>query len=126
LNVAAKTSGQTGTAVPDPQDNYAKCVATKRKATPKPAKGQPKVTDAQLKTQCVQAYNQLRDQVLQLLISFKWIEGEANSMGLKVSNADVQKSFAQQKKQSFPKDADFKKFLKTSGYTQQDIMQRVR
>src|SRR4051794_35591658 len=73
LNVAAKTS-QTGTAVPDPGDGYVKCIAAKRKATPKPAKGQPKVTDAQLKTQCVQEYNTLRDQVLQLLISFKWIQ----------------------------------------------------
>src|ERR1700754_2519791 len=126
LNVAAKTSGQSGTTVPDPQDGYAKCVAAKRKSTPKPAKGQSKVTDAQLKTQCVQEYNTLRDQVLQLLISFKWIQGEANSMGVKVTNADVQKSFNQQKKQSSPKAADYAKFLKTSGQTQQDIMQRVR
>ena len=126
LTVAAKTSGQTGAAVPDPQDGYVKCVAAKRKATPKPAKGQPKVTDAQLKTQCVQEYNTLRDQVLQLLISFKWIQGEADSMGVKVSDADVKKSFDQQKKQSFPKAADFQKFLKTSGQTQNDILQRVR
>jgi foldase protein PrsA len=125
LNVAAKTS-QQGTAVPDPQDGYVKCIAAKRKTTPKPAKGQPKVTDAQLKTQCVQEYNTLRDQVLQLLISFKWIQGEADSMGVKVTNAEVTKSFNQQKKQSFPKAADYEKFLKTSGQTQNDIMQRVR
>src|SRR6201989_3681134 len=118
LNVAAKTSGQSGTTVPDPQDGYTKCVAAKRKSTPKPAKGQPKVTDAQLKTQCVQEYNTLRDQVLQLLISFKWIQGEANDLGVKVSDADVKKSFDQQKKQSFPKDADYTKFLKNSGQTQ--------
>jgi foldase protein PrsA len=126
MNVAAKTSGQTSTAVPDPQDGYKQCIAARRKATPKPAKGQPKVTDAQLKSQCAQEYNQLRDQVLQLLISFKWIQGEANSMGVKVSDADVKKSFEQQKKQSFPKDKDYQKFLKTSGQTQNDIMQRVR
>jgi foldase protein PrsA len=126
MNVAAKTSGQTATAVPDPQDGYKQCVANRRKTTPKPAKGQPKVTDAQLKSQCVQQYNTLRDQVLQLLISFKWIQGEANSMGVKVSDADVKKSFDQQKKQSFPKAADYNKFLKTSGQTQQDIEQRVR
>jgi foldase protein PrsA len=126
MTVAAKTSGQTGNAVPDPQDGYVKCVAAKRKATPKPAKGQPKVTDAQLKTQCVQEYNTLRDQVLQLLISFKWIQGEANNLGVKVTDADVKKSFDQQKKQSFPKDADYTKFLKNSGQTQKDIMQRVR
>jgi foldase protein PrsA len=125
LTVAAKTSGQANAAVPDPPD-YKNCVAQKRKTTPAPAKGQPKVTDAQLKTQCKTEYTQLRDQVLQLLISFKWIEGEANAMKIKVSNADVNKSFQQQKKQSFPKDADYQKFLKDHGQTQQDILQRVR
>jgi foldase protein PrsA len=125
LNVAAKSSGQANAAVPDPPD-YAKCVAQKRKTTPAPAKGQPKVTDAQLKTQCKTEYGQLRDQVLQLLISFKWIQGEANSMGVKVTDADVKKSFAQQKKQSFPKAADYQKFLKTSGQSESDIMQRVK
>src|SRR3954447_8338783 len=126
LTVAAKSSGQANAAVPDPQSDYKNCVAQKRKTTPAPAKGQPKVTDAQLKTQCKTEYTQLRDQVLQLLISFKWIQGEADSMGVKVTDADVKKSFDEQKKQSFPKDADYQKFLKNSGQSQDDILQRVR
>src|SRR3954463_11586586 len=60
MNVAAKTSGQTSTAVPDPQDGYQRCAAARRKPPPQRAKGQPKVTDAQLKSQCVQQYNTLR------------------------------------------------------------------
>src|SRR4051794_1535399 len=126
LSVAAKSSGQANAAVPDPQADYAKCVAAKRKATPAPAKGQPKVTDTQLKTQCKQEYEQLRNQVLQLLISFKWIQGEADTMNVKVTDAEVKKSFDEQKKQSFPKDADYKKFLSTSGQTEADILQRVK
>jgi foldase protein PrsA len=126
LTVAAKSSGQPNAAVPDPQADYKNCVAQKRKTTPAPAKGQPKVTDAQLKTQCKTEYTQLRDQVLQLLISFKWIQGEADTMGVKVTDADVKKSFAEQKKQSFPKDADYKKFLQTSGQSESDILERVR
>jgi len=126
MNIAAKTSGQPGAAVPDPQAGYKGCVAAKRKATPAPAKGQPKVTDAQLKTQCEQEYKTLRDQVIQLLIQFKWIQGQADSMGIKVSDADVKKSFDQQKKQSFPKDADYQKFLKTSGQSQDDLLRRVK
>src|SRR3954465_1057041 len=126
MTVAAKSTGQANAAVPDPESGYTKCVAAKRKATPAPAKGQPKVTDAQLKTQCKQEYDQLRNQVLQLLISFKWIQGEAESMSVKVSDAEVKKSFGEQKKQSFPKDADYKKFLSTSGQTEADILQRVK
>src|ERR1044071_2435460 len=126
MTVAAKSTGADHAAVPDPENGYAKCVAAKRKATPAPAKGQPKVTDAQLKTQCKQEYEQLRNQVLQLLISFQWIQGEADAQGVKVTDAEVKKSFDEQKKQSFPKEADYDKFLKESGQTQEDIMQRVK
>ena len=126
MTVAAKSSGSQNAAVPDPDADYAKCVAAKRKATPAPAKGQPKVTDAQLKTQCKTEYEQLRNQVLQLLISFQWIQGEADAMGIKVSDAEVKKSFDEQKKQSFPKEEDYKKFIQQSGQTEEDILQRVK
>jgi foldase protein PrsA len=126
MSVAAKSTGQANAAVPDPEAGYKKCIAAKRKATPAPAKGQPKVTDSQLKTQCEQEYEQLRNQVLQLLISFKWIQGEADAMDVKVTDAEVKKSFNEQKKQSFPKDEDYKKFIKTSGQTEEDILQRVK
>src|SRR3954467_14405440 len=126
MAVASKSSGQANAVVPDPEDNYAKCVTAKRKATPAPAKGQRKTTDAQLKTQCQQEYTQLRNQVLQLLISFKWIQGEADSMKVSVKDDEVKKAFAEQKKQSFPKEADYQKFLKTSGQTEQDILQRIK
>src|SRR4051812_20096993 len=126
MTVAAKSTGQANAAVPDPESGYAKCIAAKRKATPAPAKGQPKVTDDQLKTQCKQEYEQLRNQVLQLLISYKWIQGEADAMDVKATDAEVKKSFAEQKKQSFPKEADYKKFIQQSGQTQEDIIQRVK
>jgi foldase protein PrsA len=126
MTVASKQSGAQNAAVPDPANDYAKCVAAKRKATPAPAKGQPKVTDEQLKTQCKTEYEQLRSQVLQLLISFQWIQGEADAMEIKVSDAEVKKAFEEQKKQSFPKEEDYKKFIQQSGQSNEDIIQRVK
>ena len=125
LTVASRAGGQAGAAAPKPPD-YTACIAQKRKTTPKPAKGQPKVTDAQLKTQCKQEYGALRDQVLQLLVSFEWIEGEAEEQNIKVSDKEIQKTFDKQKKEAFPKEADFAKFLKDSGQTESDILKRVR
>ncbi len=125
MTVAAKASGQPNATVPKGPD-YTECVAQKRKTTPKPAEGQPKTTDSQLKQQCKQEYNALRDQVMQLLISFEWIQGEAEEMGIKVSDAEVDKEFQKQKKQSFPKNADYRKFLKQSGQTEEDILLRVK
>ena len=64
--------------------------------------------------------------MLQQLISVQWIQGEADAMGIKVTDAEVKKSFDEQKKQSFPKDADYQKYLKDSGLTQEDILARVK
>jgi foldase protein PrsA len=125
LNVAAKSSGAPNAAVPKPPE-FTECVAQAKKTQAKPAEGQPKLTDQQLKDQCKQQYEQLRDQVLGLLISFEWIEREAADQGVKVTDAEVDKSFEEQKKQTFPKDADYQKFLKDSGQTEEDVRMRVR
>jgi foldase protein PrsA len=111
--------------IPDPPE-FTKCVANKKKTAPKPAKGQPRTTDAQYKEQCKQEYEGLRDQVMQLLIQEKWVAGEAAEQDIKVTDAEVRKQFEQQKKQSFPKEKDYKEFLKTSGFTEQDVLFRVR
>jgi foldase protein PrsA len=125
LNIAAKSSGQPDAAVPKPPD-FAACIEQAKKAAAKPAEGQPKQTDADYKKQCQQQYDQLRDQVLGLLISFEWIQREAEEQGVEVTDEEVKKSFEEQKKQSFPKEADYEKFLKTSGQTNEDVMMRVR
>src|SRR3954454_2371513 len=116
---------KTAVKVPQPPD-FAECVATKTKTAPKPAKGQPKPTATQFKAQCKQEYEGLRDQVLQFLISAQWIQGEASDQDVKVSDSEVNKQFQQTKKQSFPKEKDYAKFLKDSGMTQDDILFRVR
>src|SRR5829696_121823 len=109
--------------VPDSPE-FKKCIAGKKK-TPVP-KGTPKPKDADLKKQCQQEYDALRQQVMQFLISAEWIQQEAKARGIKTSEKEVQKEFADQKKQSFPKDKDYQEFLKTSGQTEDDLLFRVR
>jgi foldase protein PrsA len=69
---------------------------------------------------------QLRDQVLQLLVSHEWIRGEAEELGVEVSDDEVRDTYNQQKEQSFPEDADFEKFLKDSAQTEEDLLLQVR
>ena len=125
LTVAAKSSGQPGATVPKPPD-FTACIEQAKKAAAKPAEGQPKQTDADFKKQCQQQYDQLREQVLGLLVSFEWIEREAEEQGVKVTDEEVKKQFEQQKKQSFPKEADYQKFLKDYGQTEADVLKRIR
>jgi foldase protein PrsA len=129
LTAAAKQQAQsTGAtaataAVPDPP-SYTKCIAAKQK-TPVP-KGVPKPDVKALKTQCTQEYTGLRDQTLQFLISSQWLQQEAAKRKITASTKEVQTTFQQQKKQSFPKEADYQKFLATSGQTETDLLYRVK
>jgi foldase protein PrsA len=121
-------TGATGAAptLPVPPD-FTACVAKARAALPKTLpKGQKPVTNAQLKAQCNTQYQALKDQVMQFLLSAEWISGESKSQGISVTDAEVQKEFNKQKAQSYPKAADFQKFLKSSGMTMEDLLYRVK
>ncbi|MEA2140788.1 MAG: foldase protein PrsA [Solirubrobacteraceae bacterium] len=127
MSVAASSSaaapGSKAT-VPVPP-KYAACV-TAAKAAAKPAKGQAPPTEAALKTQCAQQYKTLQQEVLGFLISSNWVIGEAKSLGVKLSDAEVKKQFGKIKSQQFPKAAEFEKFLKTSGQSVSDLLLRVK
>ena len=124
LETAVKGQAQGGTTtVPDPP-SFPKCVAAKKKA-PVP-QGQAKPTDAELKKQCKQEYDQLKSEVMQFLIQAEWVQQEAEERDIDVSDKAVAKSFEDQKKQAFPTDKAYQEFLKTSGMTEEDILFRVR
>ncbi|HEV2974071.1 MAG TPA: peptidyl-prolyl cis-trans isomerase [Solirubrobacteraceae bacterium] len=123
---AASTATTTGSkpAVPEPP-SYTACIASARAAA-KLAKGRKTPTEAELKSQCEQEYKSLQQEVLGFLISSNWVLGEASSLGVKVSDAEVKKQFEKIKDQQFPKAAEFEKFLKTSGQTVSDLLLRVK
>jgi foldase protein PrsA len=131
MTVAAGSSaaGASGAAskpvVPDPP-TYKACVAHLEATAPKPVKGQKKPTPAALKAQCEQQYTALKQQVLGFLISANWVIGEAEKQGVKVSDNEVKKQFNQIKSQQFPQEAQFQKFLASSGQTVSDLLLRVK
>ena len=105
LGIAAKSGGGPNATVPTPPE-YANCK--------KP------------RSECEADYKALRDQVVQLLVSTAWIEGEASDRGISVKESEVEKAFDEQRQRSFPKESDFERFLKTSGQTRADVLMRVR
>jgi foldase protein PrsA len=121
---AAKGQGQGASAgVPQPPD-FKECIAAQKKQ-PVP-KGSPKPKDADIKKQCKAQYDQLKQEVMQFLIQAEWVQQEAESRDVNVSDAEVKRSFEDKKKQAFPKEADYKKFLKESGMSEEDILFRVK
>jgi parvulin-like peptidyl-prolyl isomerase len=119
---AAKTAK-----VPDAPD-FKQCIADKKKTAAKPAKGQPEPTEAQLKTQCKQSYEQFKTQVLGFLIRSTWLDQEANRLKVKVSEKTITKQIDDIKKQQFAQKGSYEKFLQGAGLTNEDVLyqQRIR
>jgi foldase protein PrsA len=130
MTVFAKSSAsqsQTATAtstVPDPPD-YKACIKAKRDAAAK-TKSKARPSNTQLANQCKQEYSSLRDQALGLLIAAQWLQGEADDQGVKVTSAEITKSIDTQRKEQYPKEADFKKALKDAGFTMEDLRYQTR
>lgn len=118
--VASQQTGETGKAViPDPP-NYANCIAAKKKNAVK------KGGAAAIKKQCENDFKAQRDQIMPSLIQSRWYELEAEDRGISVSDTEVKQRFTPLKQQSFPKDAEYKKFLETTGQTEDDLLTLVR
>jgi foldase protein PrsA len=54
------------------------------------------------------------------------VQQEAEKQDVEVKDAEVRRLFEDQKKQAFPKEKDYQRFLATSGSTEQDILFRVK
>jgi foldase protein PrsA len=116
--------GASGPVVaPDPPD-FEKCVAARRNQ-PSP-EGATKPSANQLKQQCKQEYDALKDTVMQFLIQAEWVQQEAAARDVKVSDAEVKKQFEDQKNQSFKSEKAYKEFLKSSGMSEPDLLFRVK
>jgi len=115
--------GMPPQATPDPP-TFQRCVAAKA-SQPLP-KGAPKPNPAQLKDQCKRDNDQLQRQVLQFLVNARWIQQEAEDRDIDVPDAQVRKSFDDQKRQAFPDDRKYREFLAQSGQSEQDILFRLK
>jgi foldase protein PrsA len=124
FKTASAAQAQGGqVAEPDPPD-FEKCVAAKKKL-PQP-QGQDKATDSELKKQCKTEYETLRTQVMQFLIQAEWVQQEAEKQDVKVTDAQIEKSLEDQKKQAFPNEKAYKQYLEQSGLTEEDVLFRVK
>ena len=70
-------------------------------------------------------YEEMQEAALGELLDQIWITGEAEELGVKVTNKQVEEELAQIKKQSFPSKGSYQKFLKESKFTEEDVSDRV-
>jgi foldase protein PrsA len=108
--------------VPSDPPNFTTCIAQVKKQVPQLAKS----SDKTLKADCKQLFTSLSSQVMDFLIKGYWYQAEAAKLGIKVSDAQVQKAFDTAKNQQFQTAAQFNQFLSQTGQTQADILFRFR
>src|ERR1700759_425638 len=85
-----------------------------------------KTADKTLKADCSQLFTTLSGQVMDFLIKAYWYQADAHKLGIKLTNAQVQKALVSAKKSQFSTAAQYASFLKSSGQTNADILFRVR
>lgn len=71
-------------------------------------------------------YEELRDAALGELLDEIWIQGEAEEQGISVTQKQIAAELAQIKKTNFKTEAEYREFLKTSKFTKQDVLDRVK
>ena len=74
----------------------------------------------------VPSAREVTKQVMEFLISSYWVLGEASDLNIRVPEGEVRRTFDGIRGQQFPKEREFKAFLKQSGETVADLLFRVR
>lgn len=92
---------------------YSACIAHAKAAAPQS-------TTAQLREECRDEYREVAQKVLALLISSRWLAGEAAEQGVKVSSGEVEQRL-EQKRRSYSSSAEFDESLKAIAHTTADV-----
>ncbi len=118
---AAETSGTT--VVPDPPD-FTRCIAALRREAS--TRRGPAPSEVTLRAQCRTQNEQVLRGTMASLIQQIWIEKEAEEQGVSVSDAEVRRQLEQTRRESFPTQRAYDRFLRSSGMTAEDVEERVR
>lgn len=71
-------------------------------------------------------YEELKEAALGELLDAIWLQGEAEELGISVTDKQVEDELDQIKEQNFPTEKAFEEFLETSKFTREDVNDRVR
>lgn len=70
-------------------------------------------------------YKELQESVLAELLDAIWIKGQAEEFGVSVTPKQIETELANIKKQNFPTKSAWQSFLKESGFTPEEVNERV-
>jgi foldase protein PrsA len=118
---AAQAPGQP-VIVPNDPPNFPKCVAQVKAEIPSLAK----TANKTLVSDCKRVFTSLSSTVMDYLIKAYWYQAVAHKLGIKISDAQVQKALDAAKKSQFSTAAQFRQFLNSTGQTLADVTYRIK
>lgn len=71
-------------------------------------------------------YEELKKTALEELLNSIWLQGQAEELGISVTETEIEKELDKIKEQSFPTPQAYAKFLQESKLTQEDVDDRVK
>jgi hypothetical protein len=93
---------------------HARCIAAERRAGRRDPRGR-----------CERRYRRVRRETLSFLIQGLWVRQEAAALGVRVTPERVRRAVERQKRESFPTERAYRRFLRLTGMTETDIRYRV-
>jgi hypothetical protein len=101
---------------------FDRCIAALAKRT---AKRTPRPSRHQLRSRCERRAQNVRAEVMQFLLQSVWVRQEAAARGIVVTLPQVVRSFERHKREAFESEREYRRFLRTSAFTEAQIIFRV-
>jgi SurA N-terminal domain len=119
--VRDQARGERWTAPLDPP-RFERCVAAERRLH-RGRRDRP--TRRELRRDCRERYELLRSAVMTFLVEAVWVRQEAAARGIAVTPRQVRRALERQKSRAFPNERAYRRFLRDTGQTESDILERV-
>ena len=101
---------------------YSRCIASERRRARRRGRHP---TRAALKAKCARRYAATKNEVIEFLVEALWVRQEAAAKGVSVSRAQIRRAFDRQKREAFPNRGEYRRFLRSSGQKEADVLFRV-
>lgn len=76
--------------------------------------------------QCKLEFEQAKRSAAEILIGYVWLEKEAESRNIEISDKKVEEAYQKQKKEFYPSEQEFQELLKSTNQTVDDLRKRTR
>ncbi len=106
--------------------NYRRCIDAAKLVAPRSFFNQLKLSRTQLRRACEELYSSVKTQALGFLITTEWAITDAAEHGIRVTNADVKRAFAQSRGARYPTEDALHRYLTERQWSLSDLLYRLK